>query len=126
MEKYQRPEVSEVPFIDYKITRHLVERYKKRLTKTASNYLSAAILGATPQEIERRANFMLLFSSFEKAGKEPNTEIRNYYGWRIVIDLKSKKIITIYQTQRKMKSDIPSSCRRKLYRAWFNTKEDAQ
>lgn len=56
---------------------------------------------ATKEELARRANYMLLFSIHGKPGHEPDTEVRYYFEWNIVINNKTKEIITMYRHERR-------------------------
>jgi hypothetical protein len=99
----------------YTATRHLVQRYRQRMSSLAnSEHLKKEIKSATQQQLTRRANFMLLFSIHGKPGKKPNTEVRYYFDWNIVVDNVTKEIITLYKNVRRAVPAITNFGSRRL------------
>lgn len=127
---YERPPLEELIYAMnyYSPTHHLALRYRERMSKKKSNRRTArAMLEATNKELGYRANYMLLFSVHGRPGETPNTEVRYYFNWEIVIDNEKKTIVTMYEdTSKKM---LPAHLfgdpkeRRVIYRLWFKNKE---
>ena len=128
--EYQRPSDSELIYAInyYKPTAHLAERYRQRMRDTATKTVAKHILNATDEEIGHRANYMLLFSIHGRKGETPNTEVRYYFNWEIVVDNKNKTIITLYEDRKK--KPLPANLfgdpkeRKTIYKLWFKNKGD--
>lgn len=126
MYKFEKPALEDwfVPKNYYQPTAHLGKRYKQRLGENTSKQRLRKIMSeASDRELGLRANYMLLFSIHGRPGDTPNTEVRYYFDWDIVIDNKRKTIVTIYQCE--VNRRIPSSkfgdpkLRKKIYNCWF-------
>ncbi|MNV57464.1 hypothetical protein D3C71_1497960 [compost metagenome] len=57
---------------------------------------------------------MLLFSIHGKPGTQPNTEVRYYFDWNIVINYVTKEIITMYKHVRRAVPAISNFGSRRL------------
>ncbi|MEK3765640.1 MULTISPECIES: hypothetical protein [unclassified Solibacillus] len=107
----------------YKPTLHLADRYRERMIENSSKVVAKHIMNATDEEIGHRANYMLLFSIYGRPGETPNTEVRYYFNWEIIIDTKKKTIITLYEDKKKR--PLPahlfgdSKQRKAIYKLWF-------
>ena len=90
---------------------------------TTKKRLRKVMLEATDKELGLRANYMLLFSIHGRPGDTPNTEVRYYFDWDLVIDNKKKTIIILYQCE--VNRRIPAwkfgdpKLRKKIYNCWF-------
>ena len=128
--QYVRPADHELfdPINYYKPTLHLADRYRERMTDKASKVVSNHIMNATDEEIGHRANYMLLFSIHGRLGETPNTEVRYYFNWEIIIDNLNKTIITLYEDEKKR--PLPANLfgnpkeRKTVYKLWFKKKEE--
>jgi len=86
----------------YHPTHHLIKRYRQRMRKhVESKYLKKVLKSSNVQELARRINYMLLFSIHGRPGDKPDTEVRYYFGWNIVINNKTKEVITLYHHDRR-------------------------
>ncbi len=127
--QYIRPETHELIYAInyYKPTLHLADRYRQRMLEYTSKVVANHIMNATDEEIGHRANYMLLFSIHGRPGETPNTEVRYYFNWEIVVDNKNKTIITLYEDKKKR--PLPASLfgdpkeRKVIYKLWFKNKE---
>lgn len=123
--EYVRPPEHELIYAInyYKPTLHLADRYRQRMLENSSKVVANHILNATDEEIGHRANYMLLFSIHGRPGETPNTEVRYYFNWEIVIDNKKKTIITLYEDKKKR--PLPAVLfgdpkeRKIIYKLWF-------
>ncbi len=126
MYKFEIPPAEEwpVPRNYYQPTAHLGQRYRQRMGGiTTKERLRKVMLEATDKKLGLRANYMLLFSIHGRPGDTPNTEVRYYFDWDLVIDNKKKTIITLYQCE--VNRRIPArkfgdpKLRKKIYNCWF-------
>ena len=127
---YQRPPQEELIYAMnyYHPTQHLANRYRQRMSKKTKNLrVINAMLEASNEELGYRANYMLLFSIHGRPGETPNTEVRYYFNWEIVVDNVNKKIVTMYEDRSKY--PLPAHLfgdpkeRDLIYKLWFKNKE---
>lgn len=133
MEYYQRPEPEQMIYAinHYTPTNHLALRYRERMSQKKINRRTAHVmLNASNKELGHRANYMLLFSIHGRPGETPNTEVRYYFNWEIVIDNEKKTIVTMYEDTSK--KPLPAHLfgdpkeRKAIYKLWFKNKEDGK
>lgn len=108
----------------YTATEHFGERYRGRMSKHVANEKTKKnLMEATDAELERRGNYMLLFSIHGRPGETPQTEVRYYFNWDIVVDNTKKKIITMYIDDDRQ--SLPArlfgdrKLRKTIYNLWF-------
>lgn len=108
----------------YEATDHSFKRYKKRMAEhVKSKFTRKNLQVANKEELAKRTNFMLLFSIHGRPGATPNTEVRYYFDWDIVVDNKKKTIVTVYPNDSRR---VPPAhkfgdrkIRQKVYSLWF-------
>lgn len=124
---YQRPSPEEIihAMNYYQPTNHLAHRYRQRMSKRTSRRTAEAMLNATNEELGYRANYMLLFSIHGRPGETPNTEVRYYFNWEIVVDNVKKTIITMYEDKRMLPAHLFGDAKERsvIYNLWFKNKE---
>lgn len=88
----------------YTPTNHMCRRYRKRMSESVANKTARKKLQkADDNHLAKRVNYMLLFSIHGRPGAGPDTEVRYYFNWDIVIDNKRKTVVTMYENNdRKM------------------------
>lgn len=123
---YEPPPIDEMLYAMeyYAPTEHLAQRYRQRMgEKKTHKRTITSLMKASNRELGHRANYMLLFSIHGRRGETPNTEVRYYFNWEIVVDNKKKCIVTMYEDNEKKrlparKFGNPKE-RRRIYRQWF-------
>ena len=133
MYQFEKPDIDDwfTPQNYYQPTIHLAERYRKRMGEhTAKNIIQKRLKLASNDELGMRANYMLLFSIHGRSGGTPETEVRYYFDWEIVVDNKNKTIITMYQDRRRSKLPVSlfgdPKFRRLVYKSWFMKKSSEE
>lgn len=123
---YQPPSKEELLFAfgHYQASEHFAERYRQRMRKhTARETTKQRLLEVSDDELTRRANYMLIFSIHGRPGDTPQTEVRYYFDWNIVIDNERKRLVTMYIDDTR---GVPNAklfgdtqLRKTIYNLWF-------
>lgn len=124
--RYQKPTEGEMLYACnyYRITEHFGERYRQRMAEHIKSPLAKKrLLEVDNEELERRANYMLLFSIHGRDGDTPQTEVRYYFNWNIVVDNKNKTIVTMYIDESRSVPPVrlfgDRKMRKLIYKLWF-------
>lgn len=120
--KYRRENIMDTSW--YTATNHFYKRYRNRMSKNVTNKTAKKkLLEADTEHLEKRANYMLLFSIHGRHGHTPNTEVRYYFNWNIIIDNRSKTLITMYTDNDRPMPPIrlfgDRKLRKTIYNLWF-------